>query len=124
MAFLADLLMAVLTIVYIRINHKLYRWRLEVTEKYPHTHAKIRPLKADLRGMWEFFVSISLICGLFVAWMSILILPAHTSAQVVLMPGIFYWSYTFISVATYPTSHQLVRWLGKQGKKLLSKSSA
>lgn len=126
MDFLADLAMVIFTVYYFKLNKRLYKWRLAVAEKYPRGPYEGKSFKADMRGMWELMVSIFLICGLFMGWMFVCYLPVrvgHESAQIVLVPVFFYWCYTFVSVATYPESHQLFRWFGKQGRKLLNRPS-
>ena len=125
MSFLGDLLMVFLVIVYFRLNQKLYKWRLVITEKYPRAPYKDKTLRADIRGMWEFMVSVLLITGLYAGWLIACSVPvrmgAHTIIQWIIIPGALYWFYTFTFVATYPASYQFTRWLSK---KLLNKYSA
>lgn len=125
-AFLVDLLMMVFAVFYVRFNYRLYKWRLGVTQKYPWTSSGDKSFKDDMRGMWEFVVSILLLCGLLYCLLLAIYLQSlfgHASFQLVTLPCIIYWAYSFVSVGTYPRSHRLLRWLGKQGMKLINRPS-
>lgn len=118
MAFLADIAMIVIGIVYLILNQNLFEWRWVVSEKYPWMYSEFRSFKADLRGMWEFTVSVVLSCALYAGFILALVWPlsiGHEFIQIgVVIPCILHWGYTFTFIATYPRSHQFIRWVSKK----------
>lgn len=119
MSFGADLLITIFCVVYLILNRHLYRWRLEVSKKYPHNVIinDYLSFKDSLRNTWELLVSVALLSGLYIIFLAACSWPlsfSHTPIQLIVVLSVLYWLYTFVSVATYPTSHQLIRWLGKK----------
>lgn len=117
MAFLADISMLLIFGSYLWLNRRLYVWRLMVTDKYPHRSRQYKSFRADFRGMWELIVSIVLLSILLTCLFIACYWPirfGHSIVQAVILVCVLYWTYTFVSIATYPDSHQLFRWMRKR----------